>query len=346
MGGSRFGSRRPSAALSHINLFGGQAADLAASELRQEMSSSTMDSFAANEAAAYEARDAHKPHATLFLPEAAMTRTEIPDVPSAMPSRGSALHSTGECQPCAWFWRPDGCHNGKECGRCHLCPEGEIKARKKKKITMMRLGLVTPKNASPMIDQFEPRKVDLGTISSLREEVGFAMGASLSEHAGKVQRSSASPLKKVAFLPVKLCASADYATGEQSSSPEHDCSTAYGPEEEGTTSGASAAGSASDDEAPAAASRSGAMVPLPPGLQAPLGTPSHGSALHRAGTCLPCARFWRTGGCQSGKDCSYCHLCPDGSLKKLERSKRAMSRLGLATPKVARQDHDSEAFNM
>merc|ERR1711879_649138 len=53
------------------------------------------------------------------------------------PSVGSALHSSGECEPCAWFWRPGGCEHGCLCKRCHLCPEGETKARKKAKKLMM-----------------------------------------------------------------------------------------------------------------------------------------------------------------------------------------------------------------
>jgi hypothetical protein len=60
-------------------------------------------------------------------------------------SNGSLLHEMGACQPCAWFWKPGGCQNGQDCTRCHLCPEGELKARKKVKCAMMRLGLVTPK---------------------------------------------------------------------------------------------------------------------------------------------------------------------------------------------------------
>lgn len=46
-------------------------------------------------------------------------------------SMGSAIHGTGHCKPCAWFWKPQGCTNGSECCHCHLCPDGEIKARKK-----------------------------------------------------------------------------------------------------------------------------------------------------------------------------------------------------------------------
>jgi len=51
---------------------------------------------------------------------------------------GSRWHSQGTCVPCAWFWKPQGCQNGQECRHCHLCPEGEIKARKKKKLAAMR----------------------------------------------------------------------------------------------------------------------------------------------------------------------------------------------------------------
>jgi len=53
-------------------------------------------------------------------------------------SVGSALHGTGLCKPCAWFWKPGGCKNGDECNHCHLCPEGELKARKKSKATAGR----------------------------------------------------------------------------------------------------------------------------------------------------------------------------------------------------------------
>lgn len=65
------------------------------------------------------------------------------------PSRGSLEHGSGECTPCAWFWKPESCLNGKECHYCHLCPDGELKKRKKQKMAKMRLGLVTPKARGP-----------------------------------------------------------------------------------------------------------------------------------------------------------------------------------------------------
>jgi hypothetical protein len=62
---------------------------------------------------------------------------------SGCPSVGSALHGTGKCQPCAWFWKAGrGCQDGANCDHCHLCPEGELKARKKAKVAAMRMGLL------------------------------------------------------------------------------------------------------------------------------------------------------------------------------------------------------------
>jgi len=70
--------------------------------------------------------------------------------PAHLPSKGSANHGTGKCRPCAWFWKPQGCSNDKDCGYCHVCPEGELKSRKKEKVQAMRLGALVPasKNSS------------------------------------------------------------------------------------------------------------------------------------------------------------------------------------------------------
>mmetsp|Transcript_101174 Transcript_101174/g.200970 ORF Transcript_101174/g.200970 Transcript_101174/m.200970 type:complete len:251 (-) Transcript_101174:86-838(-) len=70
----------------------------------------------------HEASRSLPPH---FLP--------LQQLPSGLPSRGSILHGTGACDPCAWFWKSSGCHNGENCGRCHACPQGEVKLRKKAK---------------------------------------------------------------------------------------------------------------------------------------------------------------------------------------------------------------------
>jgi len=59
--------------------------------------------------------------------------------PKGLPSLGSALHG-GNCRPCAWMWKAKGCMNAASCEYCHLCPEGELKNRKRSKITAIRSG--------------------------------------------------------------------------------------------------------------------------------------------------------------------------------------------------------------
>jgi len=48
---------------------------------------------------------------------------------------------------------------------------------------------------------------------------------------------------------------------------------------------------------------------------------SVGSAIHFAGDCKPCAWRWKTGGCANKLSCRFCHICPDGALKKRRRAK-------------------------
>jgi hypothetical protein len=65
--------------------------------------------------------------------------SELPMSPEHV-SVGSALHGIGQCLPCAWAWRPNGCKAGSSCNYCHLCPDGELKRRKKEKIAAIRAG--------------------------------------------------------------------------------------------------------------------------------------------------------------------------------------------------------------
>mmetsp|Transcript_12772 Transcript_12772/g.39840 ORF Transcript_12772/g.39840 Transcript_12772/m.39840 type:complete len:767 (-) Transcript_12772:454-2754(-) len=81
---------------------------------------------------------------------------------SPLPSTGSALHSLGKCRPCAWFWKTNGCLNGQACAHCHLCPEGELKVRKKVKETAMRIGALLP--ARQGLDSRSPRVVKIAPV--------------------------------------------------------------------------------------------------------------------------------------------------------------------------------------
>lgn len=53
-------------------------------------------------------------------------------------SLGSARHGSGECRPCAWYYKAQGCSLGGQCDFCHLCLPGEVKNRKKSKVAALR----------------------------------------------------------------------------------------------------------------------------------------------------------------------------------------------------------------
>lgn len=49
---------------------------------------------------------------------------------------------------------------------------------------------------------------------------------------------------------------------------------------------------------------------------------SIGSEFHAEGKCRPCAWFWKSAGCQNGRECLHCHLCQKGEMK-LRKKQRA-----------------------
>mmetsp|Transcript_127708 Transcript_127708/g.208052 ORF Transcript_127708/g.208052 Transcript_127708/m.208052 type:complete len:216 (-) Transcript_127708:220-867(-) len=53
--------------------------------------------------------------------------------------------------------------------------------------------------------------------------------------------------------------------------------------------------------------------------------PSVGSAGHHAGTCKPCG-FFHTRGCTDGAACSFCHICPHGTIERQRKEKRHLVR--------------------
>lgn len=85
----------------------------------------------------------------LQIPSRPHTWTSLPLSQSMRPSVGSVLHGSGLCKPCAWLWKPTGCANGVECRHCHLCPEGEIRRRRKvNQSTRRRKGIQQSESSS------------------------------------------------------------------------------------------------------------------------------------------------------------------------------------------------------
>lgn len=68
----------------------------------------------------------------------------VDGVTMPLPCVGSSLHGTGRCSPCAWYWKDRGCQNDFGCTYCHICPDGELKNRKKAKVHAIRMGALEP----------------------------------------------------------------------------------------------------------------------------------------------------------------------------------------------------------
>lgn len=92
-------------------------------------------------------------------------------------SRGSEKHglfdASGEpaCQPCAWLWKEKGCNNAAACKYCHICPQGELRNRKKKKIARLRSeesALQEPKYVQLPGSDDVPAREDLPPLVSLK----------------------------------------------------------------------------------------------------------------------------------------------------------------------------------
>mmetsp|Transcript_44367 Transcript_44367/g.102487 ORF Transcript_44367/g.102487 Transcript_44367/m.102487 type:complete len:319 (-) Transcript_44367:285-1241(-) len=75
-----------------------------------------------------------------------------------------------------------------------------------------------------------------------------------------------------------------------------------------------------------------AQAPVLPEAVTPMGLPSVGSAkhLHRRGKCRPCAHVHSAEGCKNGAECTFCHLCPPGELKRRHKEKRQQKAQRLA----------------
>lgn len=196
--------------------------------------------------------------------------------PLGSPSHGSVLHLRGACRPCAWFWKQGGCQNGRDCQHCHLCPQGEVKLRKKVKQTLIQLN----RSGHPL--QFAEEQ------AARNSSFGFQMESTSDSLAA--------------------CTTSDHDTTIGTMS-ENEMNTV----------------SEDDEEAPA---RVAALAPWPlcaVPMDVAEGHP--GSALHTAGKCQPCGWFWKSGGCQRGQCCTFCHLCPEDEIKARKKSKHALLRL-------------------
>lgn len=66
---------------------------------------------------------------------------------------------------------------------------------------------------------------------------------------------------------------------------------------------------------------------LPAMEQSRIVSQSLDSVEHDAGNCRPCAWFWKKGGCYKDNSCGFCHMCPDGEVKRRKQKNRVLTRL-------------------
>mmetsp|Transcript_115139 Transcript_115139/g.326195 ORF Transcript_115139/g.326195 Transcript_115139/m.326195 type:complete len:738 (-) Transcript_115139:515-2728(-) len=227
---------------------------------------------------------AEEPPAADPVEEAATRDTAAaPQSPEALPSDGSAQHGIGECRPCAWYWKASGCQNGKACRHCHLCPQGEIKIRKKDKLVSMR----SDKNPHAVVKEAQ----QAGAPTSIPPPPGLPPpGLQESARAAAARGGGSAPVQ------------AQKQEVAEVSAPEADRGGLCG------DTPAPPAGKQPGEE------QQGRKDPMPL-------VPCVGSAKHGTGECRPCAWFWKPQGCGNGEACRHCHLCPEGEIKARKKVK-------------------------
>jgi len=234
--------------------------------------------------------------AKIMLPLAARNRKS-----GSLPSPGSDLHGTGQCRPCAWFHKPGGCENGAECRHCHLCPEGEIRNRRKNKVAAMKKAASQEQEMGMEQAMWMVQKQQEALIAASWQAQAHWEATATAIAAARAEEAAAFALSPMALDPHAAAAAAAMS---------------------------SAAAIAATAAMMSAASPMGPHMAAVAGF----GMPSAGSALHALGKCRPCAWFWKPQGCQNGQACAHCHLCPQGELKARKRMKEVAMRMGASSP--------------
>eukprot|EP00930_Biecheleria_cincta_P079065 TRINITY_DN66738_c0_g1_i1.p1 TRINITY_DN66738_c0_g1~~TRINITY_DN66738_c0_g1_i1.p1 ORF type:complete len:363 (-),score=65.11 TRINITY_DN66738_c0_g1_i1:185-1273(-) len=261
-------------------------------------------------------------------------------------SLGSCLHGTGRCKPCSWFWKRQGCGNGFECTHCHLCPEDELKNRKKAKGQAKKLGLEEGPMATP-----EPgAEVSTGGENATQpgtsqEQFVSQQGTDNGISVCRLPPAPPAPAKQPAML---LCM---YPPPSPSSASrtEVDALPLRQFEPKTMTEFESAhCRNCGDVLCTCPQDVIGFRCNHPDRMLRPLGAqpqelrrraelyslPSSGSAGHFDGTCSPCAWYWKQQGCANGKLCGRCHLCPSEELKKRKKVKQRFGKTSETTTEI------------
>lgn len=281
--------------------------------------------------------------------DAAAPAQEVAPAPVGRPTPGSANHGSGECRPCMWFYKPQGCGNADDCLHCHLCPDGEIKSRKKSKAEGLKvrrsltepvlptqgLGLETPTGGN------SPHKV--GLIVAMGAPPGLTEPTPTPEPAeGLLPGASSAGSAQHGTGECRPCAWFHKAQGCENGAACRHCHLCPEGEIKARRKAKVAQPDSDNDEA-ADPARTDLMLPFPSAQQRRTGLsptlPSVGSALHGSDMCRPCAWFHKEGGCENGLDCRHCHLCSEGEIQKRRKSKVTQLKKEVAKTQDMSMEH-------
>lgn len=270
--------------------------------------------------------------------------------PAWFPSNpGSALHGVGGCQPCAWFWKPGGCQNEQRCFRCHLCPDGALKARRQFKTQIMRsFPTAFPSQQRSLSSvrrgggKEEPAPTLLSANIAVNDNADDTASARqpsssfVDLNASKPDQMDAPFLSTMSSVTTaSSVASATSGVGDEmghsdtsSSRSLTDHNASINTRDKSTSLDESTKGDGNDEETLLGLHKEGGVARVSHIDE----LPSAGSELHFKRECEPCAWHWKFGGCQHGSLCNRCHLCPEGELKSRRKAKiSAMRSLATAT---------------
>eukprot|EP00927_Polykrikos_kofoidii_P073811 TRINITY_DN69830_c0_g1_i1.p1 TRINITY_DN69830_c0_g1~~TRINITY_DN69830_c0_g1_i1.p1 ORF type:complete len:572 (-),score=87.00 TRINITY_DN69830_c0_g1_i1:359-2074(-) len=279
-----------------------------------------------------------------------------------LPSAGSSMHRSGDCRPCAWFYKPQGCSNGKDCKHCHLCPEGEIKSRKKVKVASLR---TTSESKLEQVCETPPS-------SSSSKHIPMPPGLKSADEA----TPSTLPSVGSRYHDTGECRPCAWFFKPQGCENGKDCrhchlcpSGEIKSRKRVIAGGARKEGKQASGQpfelqrfpwqpipmpipadhldincgllSPMGLSSALPALPIPMPMPQPMLLPSVGSSGHGTGLCRPCAWFWKPQGCVNGQECLHCHLCPDGELKVRKKVKVAGMRTGDSNARVGEEELSS-----
>jgi len=284
-----------------------------------------------------------------------------------LPSVGSAEHQLGTCSPCAWYWKPGGCKNGKGCTHCHLCLSGTRKAMKKAKVMKLRAQdaaghqLTGPTYVAYGCESPSPSPLvsTASALPSLSETMAL-----FDEKEGEFMNIA--PVKvqvKNTFIQIEADSSPKFSLEAPASSAPGDffrrCFQTRQTQEAGHSSPTS-------PPMPAASPDVVAQCPVQSSLNriqdasneteqiadrtmpqmfpadAVTGGGMTGIQAHALGQCTPCAYFWyKKDGCRLEVECKFCHLCQKGEIKKRKKHRiQHLKAVGAFIPGYAKMQQD------